>query len=228
MKLNYIHSWNIVIKDGAALQRELAKRLVLEGGPERVRFVAGVDAAFGAKGTITLGSVVVMDCETMETVEFQSGYEPTRFPYIPGFLSFREAPLLLRLLEKVKSPVALVLVDGQGIAHPRKLGLASHIGLWIEKPTIGCAKSRLVGKYDEPDTKKGSWTTLSYKDEKIGCVLRTRDNVKPMFISPGHLVGVDEARELVMNCLGQYRLPEPTRRAHNAVAKYKTEIMGDR
>ena len=147
---------------------------------------------------------------------------PLAFPYVPGLLSFREAPVCLAAAEKIQHNVDLWLIDGQGIAHPRRLGLASHLGLFLDTPTIGCAKSRLIGTYEEVDAKKGSFSWLYDKDETIGAVVRTRDNVKPLFISPGHLCNVEGRDPTNPRLHHKYRLPEPTRIAHQTVSKIKT------
>ncbi|HEY9147853.1 MAG TPA: deoxyribonuclease V, partial [Gammaproteobacteria bacterium] len=140
--------------------------------------------------------------------------EPTRFPYVPGLLSFREVPAVLAALEQLSALPDLLLCDGQGIAPPRRLGIASHLGVLLDLPTIGVAKSRLVGEHAEPGEEKGAWQPLTDKGETLGCVLRSRSNVKPLYISPGHRVSVESARHWVMACLTRYRLPETTRWAH--------------
>ncbi len=155
-------------------------------------------------------------------VETVTAHMPLVFPYVPGLLSFREMPVCLEAVKKVQTPVDLWLIDGQGIAHPRRLGLASHLGLLLNTPTIGCAKSRLIGTYDEPGAYKGDFSQLYDKDERIGAVVRTRDNVKPLFISPGHLCRFEDAIKFTLACTTKYRLPEPTRLAHQTVTKYKT------
>jgi deoxyribonuclease V len=160
-------------------------------------------------------------CVPLTLVETAAAELPLVFPYVPGLLSFREIPVCLEAVKKVQSPVDLWLIDGQGVAHPRRLGLASHLGLFLNTPTIGCAKSRLIGTYDEPKPEKGSFSWLYDKDEKIGAVVRTRTGVKPLFISPGHLCSFEDAIELTLACTTKYRLPEPTRCAHQTVAKAK-------
>ena len=149
-----------------------------------------------------------------------------KFPYIPGLLSFREGPLFLKTYKKIKSKPDLIIFDGQGIAHPRKFGIAAHLGLFINIPTIGCAKSKLYGEYTEPEKIKGARSYLFNKEKnKIGIVLRTRTNVKPVFVSPGYLVGIDEAADIIMNCIDKYRIPEPIRFADQAVSEYKKSIL---
>ena len=230
MRINELHAFDIDLAEGRSIQLELAKRVVVDGGPspDEIRLVAGCDVAFDKKTGMAFGSLVSMSFPELATVEIYNAEAPIRFPYVPGYLSFRELEVILKLFRGLKAVPDLVLVDGQGIAHPRGIGLASHLGLFLGLPTIGCAKSRLVGEYDEVGPKKGDRAPLNYRDSVIGTVLRTRDGVKPMFISPGHLVGVERAAELALACTSRYRLPEPTRRADAAVARYKKAVLAER
>jgi len=221
MKIQKIHSWeNLTIDDARSLQTNLASRLVLDSGPDKVDTIAAGDLAFSKDG-YALGAVLLLSYPDFELLELHTGYEKVRFPYIPGYLSFREAPLLLKLFEKLEGTPDLVMLDGQGIAHPRKLGLAAHIGLFLQKPTIGVAKSRFVGSYDEPDIEKGSWTWLTYKGENIGMVVRTRTNVKPVFISPGNLISFENALRWTLAASIRYRIPVPTAMADREVGRFK-------
>ncbi len=196
------------------MQRELATHVSVADSFGEVRTVAGVDVGFEQDNTITLAAVAVLDFPSLMLQEYAIAREPTRFPYIPGLLSFREVPAVLAALEKLSALPDMLLCDGQGIAHPRRLGIASHIGVLLDLPTIGVAKSRLVGQHDEPGEQKGAWEPLIDHGDTIGCVLRSRSRVKPLYISPGHRVGLDSARQWVMACLTRYRLPETTRWAH--------------
>jgi len=157
----------------------------------------------------------------LSLVETAGAQLPLSFPYVPGLLSFREIPVCLEAAKKVQTPVDLWLIDGQGLAHPRRLGLASHLGLFLNAPTIGCAKSRLIGTYEEPGKNKGDFSWLYDKEDKIGAVVRTRDNVKPLFISQGHLCSFEDAINYTLACTTKYRLPEPTRIAHQTVSRIK-------
>lgn len=223
MRIHRVHNWNsITVKRARQLQITLAQRVVIEGAPSRVKTIAAGDMAFSKKKT-AYAAVVLLSYPEMELIELHTGREDVRFPYVPGYLSFREAPLLLRLFEMLTHTPDLVMIDGQGIAHPRRLGLATHIGLFLKIPTIGVAKSRLVGEYEEPATERGSWSWLVHNDERIGIVLRTRQNVKPIFVSPGNMIDFQSSLKWVLKTSGKYRIPEPTRRAHREVSQFKKQ-----
>lgn len=181
---------------------------------------AGVDVGYNTRNDICRASVVVVDVATLEPVHQARAELPTPFPFIPGLLSFREIPVLLKVLELLPAVPDLIMVDGQGIAHPRRMGIATHLGILLDIPTIGVAKGRLTGSYDEPAPTKGSYTPLMDGMERLGSVLRSRDNTKPLFVSPGHRVSVETSVQLVQHCLTKYRLPEPTRLA-DKLSKFK-------
>lgn len=215
--------WPITIAEAKRIQEILARqvRLVrLKGTPVTI---AGVDAAF--TGTMTVAAAVLFDLATMTCLAEAHHVATTTFPYVPGYLSFREGPAILAALAALPSPPNVILCDGQGIAHPRKIGIASHLGVVAGIPTIGCAKSRLVGEFVEPPPEKGAWSDLLLAGETVGAVLRTRDRVRPLFVSPGHLITLDEARELVLRCCVRYRLPEPIRHADALVRKLKHNLI---
>lgn len=214
MRLYHQHSWDLPPKEAIALQRELAGHVLIADRFGDVRRVAGVDVGFERNNTVTRAAVAVLDFPALTLREYAIAREPTRFPYIPGLLSFREIPAVLAALVQLTSMPDMLLCDGQGIAHPRRLGIASHLGVLLDLPTIGVAKSRLVGIHTEPAEEKGAWQPLIDRGETIGCVLRSRSRVKPLYISPGHRVSLDSARHWVMACLTRYRLPETTRWAH--------------
>jgi deoxyribonuclease V len=207
-----------------ALQRELAPRVVLTEAPLPAR-VVGLDCAFQADDI--LAAAVVWDTAARAPVEVQTARMRVRFPYVPGLLSFREVPVLEKVLARVRSAFDGVLCDGQGIAHPRRFGLASHLGVLLDLPTVGCAKSRLCGAFETPGPHRGDWSPLlaegseSSVGERIGTVLRTRDRVNPVFVSPGHRADHASSVAWVLGCGAGYRLPEPTRLADRAVAEYK-------
>jgi len=209
-----MHPWNVSPKEAIKIQERLREKLVPENRLGEVRFVAGVDVGFAENNTITRAAVAVLDFQTLELREQAIARRPTSFPYIPGLLSFREIPAVLDALEKLKRLPDLLLCDGQGIAHPRRMGIAAHLGLLTDIPSIGVAKSRLIGTHDAVPAEKGSFVPLMDKGEQIGIVLRTRTNVKPLYISIGHRVCLESAREYVMACITKYRLPETTRWAH--------------
>lgn len=190
--------------------------------PERpLRFIAGVDAAFPSHGRRALGGVVVWDLDAACVVESHSASAAIPMPYIPGLLSFRELPAVLSALSGLSRKPDALMCDGQGIAHPRRLGLASHLGVIAKVPSIGCAKSRLCGDHAEPGLLRGDRAPLMMNAERIGTVLRTRDHTKPLYVSVGHRMDLTTAEELVLRCGAGYRLPEPTRRAHRLVTENK-------
>ena len=223
-----LHSWNLSYSQARELQTELACKVKITPLKKKPQLVAGLDCAFSKDGERILAVVVLLRLPQFEIAETVSASRKVNFPYIPGLLSFREAPVCLAAAEKLQSQPEVFIVDGQGIAHPRRLGLAAHLGLFLDQPTIGCAKSRLTGTYEEPPLEKGAYSFL--KDEKrkqteqseiIGAVVRTRTNVKPVFVSVGHKCLLEDAIRVVLECAIKYRLPEPTRLAHQAVSRLK-------
>jgi deoxyribonuclease V len=214
------HRWNLTPKEAVAVQRRLRERTRLRPAPVPAR-VAGLDCAFLDDSVIAVG--VVWDVAAQAVVETRAARAPLDFPYVPGLLSFREVPVLLKVLRRLQTPVGGILCDGQGIAHPRRLGLATHLGLVVGLPTVGCAKSRLCGTHREPGQRRGAVAPLMDGGERIGSVLRTRDGVKPLYVSPGHLTDHESSVEWVLACGAGYRLPEPTRLADRLVARYKRE-----
>lgn len=216
MKAADIHEWQVNATRAVSIQKEISGRVIREGNPDGIHFVAGVDISVPKYATIARGAVVVLSYPELKLVEIQIAEQEVDFPYIPGLLSFREAPVIIAACEKLTAIPDLILVDGQGLAHPRRLGIASHLGLLWDKPTIGCAKSRLCGEHMPVGTERGNFVKLVDGTETIGAVLRTRTNVKPLFISVGHKIGLKAAVQWVLNCGSGYRLPEPTRLAHQA------------
>jgi deoxyribonuclease V len=210
-----LHEWNLSIQEAIALQRELAGRIILEDRVGEVHFVAGVDMAINEEHETARAAVVLLSYPDMEVVERHVYEEPIRMPYVPGLLSFREAPSVLGAFHQLRQQADLVMVDGQGIAHPRRIGIAAHLGLWLQIPTIGCGKSILTGHYDKAalGEEAGSWVPLLDKKEVIGAVVRTRTRVNPMIISSGHLISLETSIHYVLACSKGYRLPEPTRQA---------------
>jgi deoxyribonuclease V len=211
MKISPIHPWVKTEKEARLIQEQLRTKVITEDRLGKVNYVAGVDVGFKDNYSITKAAVAVLSYPNLELVETAIATLPTTFPYIPGFLSFRELPAILAALEQLKTTPDLILCDGQGLAHPRRLGIASHLGLLIDLPTIGVGKSLLVGKHEEVPPEKGSWTPLIHRGETIGVVLRSRVNVKPIYISIGHKISLSTAINYVMGCLTKYRLPETTR-----------------
>lgn len=210
-----LHAWNLTAEEAIALQHELAQRIIHVDQLENVEYIAGVDMAINENNGLARAAVVLLSYPQLEIVERHIYEEPLRMPYIPGLLSFREAPAVLGAFRQLKQRPQLVMVDGVGIAHPRRIGIASHLGLWLNLPTIGCAKSLLAGKYDKDalGEEVGSWVPIIAKRETIGAVVRTRSKVNPMFISLGHRISLQTSIHYVLACGRGYRLPEPTRLA---------------
>lgn len=228
MKFAHLHDWDVSYQEAQRIQQALAPRVKLVPLPRNICLVAGVDVAFSKADDLFFAVVVVLALPELDLVEQQSARTRCRFPYVPGLLSFREGPIVLSALRKLRHRPDVVLLDGQGLAHPRRLGLASHIGLWLGLPTVGCAKSRLIGEHEEPGRRKGDWTPLMDAAEVIGSVLRTRHGVKPLYVSPGHLCDHEGARRITLECCRRCRMPEPTRRAHLTVGALKRALLGGR
>lgn len=206
-------TWPGSVASAKLIQQELAAHVKLIPMQNPVKYIAGVDVAFPNKGKVTRAAVVVISFPSLDLIE-QIVYEaPTVMPYIPGVLSFREGGAILSALEQLKTLPDVLMFDGQGIAHPLGLGVASHIGVILNVPTIGIAKSCLVGTFGEPGVNKGSISELVINNKKCGYVVRSRDKVKPIFVSPGHLITKEQALQLALQCVTKYRLPEPTRLA---------------
>ncbi|MCH7761667.1 deoxyribonuclease V [candidate division TA06 bacterium] len=219
------HPWKVSTEEGVRIQEELRSGIRFQNGFGEISTIAGLDVSFNRKRGY--GAVMIFTFPDLQMIEEVVVEKDLDFPYVPGFLSFREGPILLNALEKIHKDPDILLIDGQGVAHPRGLGLASHIGLLLDKPTIGCAKSRLVGEYEEPDRVMGSVTPLTLKQKRIGSVVRTRNSVKPLFISPGHKIDLETSVEIVLKCCRGYRLPEPIRSADHASRKAKnTAVIG--
>ena len=212
------HRWDLTPTEAVALQRELAAAVdTTTPLPDAWKTLAAVDVSFDRGGDTLYAAVVVVEAGSFALVERVGVASPARFPYVPGLLSFREAPAVLEAFAKLKAKPDLVLCDGQGTAHPRRLGIACHLGLWLDRPTVGCAKSLLCGTYDEPGPRRGDRSPLLHRDEVIGAVVRTRDNVAPLFVSPGHRCDLESAVALVLATTRKLRLPVPTRMAHDYV-----------
>lgn len=213
-KINELHSWQLTVKQAERLQRELAPRVCRENKLSNPRFIAGADISAPDRWGIARAAVVVLNYPELELVEVKTAEGTPSFPYIPGLLSFRESPLVLAAWQKLSVAPDLLLVDGQGTAHPRRFGIASHLGLLLDIPTIGCAKSRLCGTYKTVPREAGNFTELVDNDEVIGVALCTKTGTAPIYISIGHKVDLSSAIEWTMKCCRGYRLPEPSRLAH--------------
>ena len=226
-----LHAWDLSPKEAIALQKTLAGAVARSdrfgpGGRRAIERVAGVDAAFADGGRVIRAAAVMLDYPGLGVTHRVLVERPTAFPYVPGLLSFREVPALLEALAQLPSAPDLILCDGHGYAHPRRLGLACHLGLWLDAPTIGVAKSRLTGAHDEPGPARGDVAWLladrgTRPGERIGAVLRTREGVKPVYVSAGHRVSLRTALALTLACTTRYRLPEPTRLADKLSKAHK-------
>jgi deoxyribonuclease V len=213
------HDWDITPKEAVARQKRLRHLVVEENRLGKVELIAGVDVGYRDSGRTAHAAIAVLHYPELEPVEFATATMAVHFPYIPGLLSFREVPVVLKALENLQKKPDLLICDGQGQAHLRRLGLACHIGILTGLPTIGAAKSRLCGRFDPPGEEKGSWAPLYDREDIIGVVLRTRNGKKPLFVSIGHKVNLETAREWVLRCLTRYRLPETTRWAHRIASE---------
>jgi len=223
MDIKKLHSFDVSTQEAKEIQRRLRDMIMLKSPRAGFKLVAGADVSFpGAirgRGTNRArAGVVVLDAKTLETVEESLVEVECRFPYVPGFLTFREGPAVLEAFQRLKHHPDLVVFDAQGIAHPRGLGLASHLGLFLDLPSIGCAKSRLVGEFADPGPNRGDSSILYFEGRDVGRVLRTKPGVKPVFISPGHRMDQETAARVILGLVTHFRLPEPTRRAHNLVS----------
>lgn len=224
MNVSLLHPWNVTPRQAVLIQEWLRSRVLARGRISRPRLVAGADAAFDLDGELVYAAIVVLTFPGLELVETVTHRDHLTFPYIPGLLSFREAPALLHALAQLQHDPDVIFIDGHGLSHPRRAGIASHVGLCVDRPVIGCAKSRLTGDYREPGPTSGATSTLYDADgEVIGAVVRTRDRVKPVFVSVGHRIGLAEAVRLTLACGKGYRIPEPTRQADRAAERTKRE-----
>ncbi len=207
-------SWQFTPAEAIALQNKLRQQVITRDVFNKLDLVAGVDVGFESRGEIARAAVVVLDYHSLELREVVIARKKTRFPYIPGLLSFRELPAVLEAVDRLKQKPDMYLCDGQGYAHPRRFGFACHLGVLTDTPSIGVGKTRLLGEYRMPADRRGAWQPLIHDKETIGAVLRTREHVKPVFVSIGHRISLETAVSSVMNCVTRYKLPETTRQAH--------------
>lgn len=221
MQINLVHPWVETVAEAKEIQQKLRNKVVTSDCFREVKYVAGVDIGFEDNYAISKAAVAVLSYPELELVETAIARIPTAFPYVPGYLSFREIPAILAALPQLNITPDLILCDGQGLAHPRRLGLACHLGVLLDLPTIGVAKSLLVGEHEPVPIEKGSWQPLLDKDETIGVVLRSRTKVKPIYVSIGHKISLPTAIDYVMGCLTKYRLPETTRWADKLASHKK-------
>lgn len=228
MRIKSLHSWDLPPDEAVRLQKDLATHIRLEPALSDIRYVAGADVSYQPKGDRFYAGVVVLTYPELQQVQEVCAIDTSPFPYIPGLLSFREAPVLLQAFQQLMVKPDVILCDGQGIAHPRGIGIASHLGLFLDCPTIGCAKSKLYGVYQERELSEtaGSSTPLRAPDQQIiGAVVRTKNRTKPLFVSPGHHINCELSVQLVLACCRGYKLPEPTRLAHLFVNRVRREAQ---
>ena len=223
MKIKPLHEWNLTPKQAVELQKQLAYEVIAEDRfDEPIKTVAGIDLGYDPNSNISRAVVVVLKFPELELIESQEVKMPVQFEYIPGLLSFRETPVAIKALEKLENAPDLILCDGQGLAHPRGFGIACHIGLIADVPTIGAAKSVLVGKFENLGEERGSVAPMIYRKQEVGAAVRTRDNVQPMYVSVGHRISLETAVKYVLACAPKYRLPETTRLADKMASFRKT------
>ena len=227
VKVKSLHSWQVSPAQALDIQLRLASQVSRSNEVSSPRFIAGVDISVHREEGVARGAIVVLNYPELRLVETKVVSGKVDFPYVPGLLSFREAPLTLAACEKLSVIPGLILVDGQGVAHPRRFGLASHLGLFLDTPTIGCAKSRLCGSHREPGDNAGSYSELVDRGETIGVALRTKAGATPLYVSIGHKVDLETAIYWVLECCRGYRLPEPCRLAHLASVGGGLEVEAD-
>ena len=215
------HDWNLTPAQAIDLQNRLRQQVIARDNFGDIHLVAGVDVGFEDDGNITRAAVVILDYRSLDLLDVVIAREDTRFPYIPGLLSFRELPAILTAVKQLKQKPDLYLCDGQGYAHPRRFGIACHLGVLTNTPAIGVGKTRLLGEYQQPADKRGAWQPLVHKQETIGAVLRTRIHVNPIFVSIGHRISLASAIAAVMKCVTRYKPPETTRLAHHYASREK-------
>jgi deoxyribonuclease V len=221
-------NWNVNPKEAIEIQKKMRERVRIEPLVKEIKTIAGADVSLNRFSNILFAGIIVLSFPDLQIIEYQTIKTETTFPYIPGLLSFREIPGLLKVWEKIKNRPDVVMVDGQGIAHPRRLGIATHFGIVADVPTIGCAKSILTGIFEIPENIPGSESKLYDKTnhEIIGTIFRSKKNSKPLIISPGHTISIEQSVDIVKKCLRGYRLPEPTRQAHLLVNQFrKSELL---
>jgi deoxyribonuclease V len=223
MTIRPLHSWSVTPKEAVALQRKLAEQIELTPPKYSIETIAGCDISFSKRSPILHAAVVVLRISSLEVIESVTATLRVTFPYVPGLLSFREAPALLKAFAKLKHRPDAVMLDGQGIAHPRRFGIACHLGLWLKLPTLGCAKSKLAGECEMPGCEPGERAVLSLRGETVGTVMRTRNRAKPIFISPGHLIDLKTAIKVAIATLDGHRMPLPTRLAHEEANRVRRQ-----
>ena len=211
-----LHSWKVNVEEAIRIQENFRNRIILKKTFTEVKTIGGGDVAYSENRNFLFGAIVVLSFPKMETMEIATARGEISFPYIPGLLSFREGPVLIKAFRKLKRKPDVMIYDGQGIAHPRGIGLASHMGLWLELPSIGCTKTPLLDDFIYPGPSKGSFELIRKEGKEVGAVLRTKDKVKPLFVSPGHRIDLQTSIQIILATCSRFRIPEPLRKAHQA------------
>ena len=220
-----MHNWNISPQEAVKIQKSLAEKVSYQKLPDKISTIAGFDVSYSYQLNKMVAGVVILDYPSLKEIEKIFCISKISFPYIPGLLSFREAPIVVELISKYSLQADINIFDGHGIAHPRGMGLATHIGVILNIVSLGCAKKKLIGEYQLPEIHRGAKSDLVYNDKIVGKALRTKDNVKPVFVSVGNRLSLDELPDFILSCTTKYRIPEPTRLAHLAVTNYKKNVF---
>ncbi len=218
MTVNYE---NIKIPEATQIQKELRSQLNIAERKLHLSTIAGADISLNLYSTTIYAGIILLSFPQLQPIVYSLVKATTRFPYVPGFLAFREVPALVKVWQQMQIKPDVLVVDGHGIAHPRRMGIAAHFGSLTGQPSMGCAKKILFGKFEEPAMQQGAYSAIYDKEEQIGYTFRSKANVKPVFISPGHLLGMENSLQIIKQCTGKYRIPEPTRLAHELVNKFR-------
>jgi deoxyribonuclease V len=216
-----LHSWNVSVEEAIQIQEALKDRIILKKTFSEVRTIGGGDVAYSRNGSLLFGAIVVLSFPEMKILDTATAAGKIRFSYIPGLLSFREGPILIKTFERLRLKPDMMIYDSQGIAHPRGMGLASHMGLWLNLPSIGCAKTPLLREFTCPAPSRGSFEWIQKEGKKVGAVLRTKEGVKPLFVSPGHQIDLSTSNKLILESCKGFRFPEPLRKAHQLAERLR-------
>jgi deoxyribonuclease V len=219
-----LHSWKVNLKKAIQIQEDLSRQLILHNTFSKVKTIGGGDVAYSKNRDLLFGAMVVLSFPQMETLDIATDWGKISFPYVPGLLSFREGPVLIKIFQKLKVKPDVMIFDGQGIAHPRGIGLASHLGLWFDLPSVGCAKTPLLDEFVSPGFLKGSFEPIQRGGKEVGAVLRTKESTKPLFVSPGHRIDLATSLQLILASCQGFRIPEPLRGAHH-LSRLKREKL---
>lgn len=223
MNSSSLHDWDVTPKEAVKIQEALRPLIRIEPFKKDIRLIGAADVSYNRFSSIFFAAFVVLEFPSLRVVASSDAVMDVKFPYVPGLLSFRELPVLLKAWEKLNKEPDVLVFDGQGIAHPRRMGIATHMGLVLDRPTIGCGKSLLTGHYEEPNLEPGSTSPLIDRGEQVGVALRTKTRAGPVFVSPGHRMDIESSVRILMSTVRGYRIPEPTRQAHNWVNQCRVQ-----